>query len=674
MASSDFTDKLINDFSPGFQTKRDPSDIVIGAAQSGQNIVISDGDKIKPIDGWELFGASDTSAVGVTSATNFALTRGLEIPIRASGTVLEYYNEGTEAWENLNSGYTTGLRFGFTHFYDSAFFKDYIYFANGTEAYSRWDGAYSQLNGALSGGETEVVVDSTLDDRVHFSGTAASVTTTTLTITFSDWATDIYNDIYYVRITDGAQSGKVSLITDTTSTVITFAAIAGLSGTPTFEIRQAKFADSGNIRIGTDTIAYTSIDQDDRFAGCSNVQAASDNAAMSQSVTTYPENPRVNILFTLNERVYAAHDEEAALHITATGDATDFTFSVTRVAGEGDLGIIPEGGGPIKGFGISEDKLVILKRNILKETFFTRDELDLFQLSTLLESNGVGTEAPKSVFPVDNELYYASPEGGVKAVSRVPDINFVQALQIADPIRPTMNTAVFDDAAGVFFDGKAFIAAKSNSNASANDIVFVYNFQKKSWELPIIGLNASDFFIYNNDLYASSSQNVETFKLNTGVTTIKEGITEFPIKCSWTSGNINFASPANRKAFNMFYVEGYISTNTIITVKLSFEYNGVYRELTGTIDGSDETYLLVSGGLAALGEEPLGVVPLGAGVESPPLLNKFRIYLTTNEIPFYEHSITFETDGISQNWEILRAGPNAIGINQIDPSIKKSLV
>jgi len=674
MAFNDFTDKLINDFSPGFQTKRDPSDLAIGAAQAGQNVLLSDGDKIKPIDGWELFGAADTSGTGITSATNFALSTGLEIPLRASGTIIEYYNEGTAAWENLSSGYTSGLRFDFTPFYDTTEFKDYIYFGNGTESYTRWNGAYTQLNGVLAGSETEVVVDNVLTERVHYSGTASSVTTTTLDIAISDWATDLWNDVFYVRITDGAQSGKISNITDSTATQITFDAIAGLSGTPTFEIRQVKFADSGTIRIGTTDVTYTSMDQDDRFAGCSGVIAAGDDTAVSQAVTEYPDNPRGNILFTLNERVYVAHDQEAALHITATGDATDFTFSATRAAGEGDLGVVPEGGGPIKGLGISEDKLVILKRNILKEFYFTRDELDLAQLDTLLEANGVGTEAPKSVFPVDNELYYASPEGGVKAVSRVPDINFVQALQIADPIRPTVNTASFDDAAGIFFDGRAFIAAKTTSSTPANDTVFVYNFQKKAWELPIVGLNASDFFVYDNDLYATSSQNVETYKLNTDSPTIKEGTTSFPIKCSWTSGNINFGQPANRKAFNMFYVEGYISSNTKITVILSFEHEGVYRELTGIIDGSNEDILLTSPGTGLLGVSPLGVDPLGSGSDEETKLNKFRVYLTTNEIPFYEHSVTFETDGIGQDWEILRAGPNAIGISQIDPSIKQSLV
>jgi hypothetical protein len=206
-----------------------------------------------------------------------------------------------------------------------------------------------------------------------------------------------------------------------------------------------------------------------------------------------------------------------------------------------------------------------------------------------------------------------------------------------------------------------------------NDIIFVYNFQKKSWELPIIGLNASDFFIYDSELYAASSLNNETYRMNIGEKTIKAGDDSFPLKCEWVSGNINYGLPANRKAFNMYYVEGYIAQNTIITVTLSFEHEGIYRQLTGTIDGSDEDILLVSASDAPLGVNPLGIAPLGSGAEVTNTLNKFRVYLTTNEIPFYEHSIGFKTNGINQNWEILRTGPNAIPIRQIAPNIKKSL-
>lgn len=673
MAIQEFGD-LVNDFTAGFQTKRNPSDLPLGAAQSGQNIILSDGDKIKPIEGWELFGAPDSSGKAVISATTFALSTGLEIPIRTSGTVVEYYNEGTGAFEVLASGYTDSQRFGFAQFFDSDTFQDELYFCNGTEPYTQWKGAYSQLDGALVGGETEVVVDSVLQERVHFSGTADSSTTTTIDIASSEWATSQWDIIFYVRITSGAQTGKISVISATTPSQITFTAIAGLSGTPTFEIRQAMFADSGLMSVGGVTFTYASLDQDNRFAGCTGVTAALDNAGINQAVTPFPGNPTGNILETLDERMYIAHDKEAALFISAVNDATDFTFGSPRAAGEGDFGVIPEGGGPITGMGVLEKDLVVLKRNTLKGINFSKDKEDLIQLATLIEANGVGTISPKSVFRVDNQLYYASPDGGVKDVGRVPEVNFVQALQIADPIRTTVNEAVFDEgAAGFFFDSKAYISAKKDKESTANDIIFVFNFLKRSWELPIIGLAASDFFIYKDDLYATSSRNNECFKMNTGNFVIKKGEEAFPYRCTWTSGLINFGLPANRKAFNMLYVEGFIARNTDITVRIDYEKDGVYRQLSGIIEGDDDQILIDAPSTAPLGVNPLALGVLGAGQDTQETLNKFRVYLTLGEIPFYEASVTFETDGEDQQWEINRFGFNAVPINQIDPKIKKAL-
>ena len=58
---------------------------------------------------------------------------------------------------------------------------DFTYFSNRYEQYQRWSGAYTQLNGALAGGETSVTVDSVLTDPIYYSATATGSSATTLT-------------------------------------------------------------------------------------------------------------------------------------------------------------------------------------------------------------------------------------------------------------------------------------------------------------------------------------------------------------------------------------------------------------------------------------------------------------------------------------------------------------
>lgn len=672
---------IVDNFSPGYQTKRDPSQLPLGAARSGQNVVITDGDKISPRKGTELLGAADTSGNKIMSGYCYKKHDGVETPLRmtADGN-LEYYHVDTAAWENLNDGYTSDQLCGFKEYNDPDTGITHCYFCNGVEPYSRWTGAYTQANGAYAGGAGTLTVDTTLEDQVFYSGTASACTNTTIDIATSDWAADIWNNTFYVYITSGANAGKISNITDGTATQITFDAIAGMAGTPTFEIRLLRFPAAGYLRAGTTTFNHTAIPSATTITVGAGCPAISDNDAVCEAVTEYPENPRGNILETLNDAMFVASTKigkstdgnGSVIFRSAVGDATDFTFSSPRAAGEGDIINFVEEGGVITGMGTQEKTIYVAKKDVIKELTYTQDANDLANTAPLVKSPLVGPLYPLSVFRVDNYLYFASQIGGVKTVGRIPQIDFVQTLQISDPIRPTVNKAVFDEAAGIFYDTKAYIACKSDSDAVENDIIFVYNFQKNAWELPILGIPTSSFFIYNGSLYANSSFNSETLKLETGYVDDRSGVT-YPMVASWSSGYMNADLPANRKQFNAIYVEGYIARNTTLSVTVDYEYNGIWQSKSGEILGSEDAYLLVADSSGALGIDPLGVNPLGSGDEEESDMKKFRIYLTTTETPFYEASITFKSDGESQRWEVLRFALNLAPYNQIKPQIKKQL-
>lgn len=662
-----------NDFSLGLITKLDPTDLPMGAAQAGQNVMITDDSKIAPSLGAELFGVADTSATPIISAHTFKRADGVEIPIRSSGTIVEYYHEGTAAWENLAGSFTTGRLFGWETFNetlsnDGGRIGSFVYGCNNIEPYFRWSGSYTQLNGALSGGEATITVDSVLEDKVYYSGTASAVTTTTVTIATADWGTNLWNS-FYVLITSGGSSGRIEKISATTSTQITFDTLSGLSGTPTFEIRLPKYADSGSLRIGTTDVAYTTMDTSTTFNTCTNTPAAADNAAVTQVITKYPTAPRGDILKSLTERMYVASRDKSSVFVSNVSDATLFTFSAPRAAGEGDIIDFVEGGGALTGMGVHEDTMHILKADVIKQLDFTQDANDLANTKPVISSPLVGPLYPLSVFNVDNALFFASGNGGVKTVQRIESIDFKQTKQLSDPIRPTVNAADFSTAAGIFFGERAYIAARETPTSAFNDIVFVFNYQKNAWELPRVGLNISCFFIYNNELYGGSSLNKETYKLETGHSIIS-GTTRYPMAASWTSGSHTFGNPFGMSRASSLYVEGYITSNTTLTVTLSYEYRGVGQQISGTISGTDDDYLLQDLSDADLGVIPLGVGSLGAGTEEATDRLKFRVYFTFPEIPAYEIAVSFESDGIDQDWEVLRyafndiASPLLAGIKQ----------
>jgi len=227
---------IINDFKQGWQRRIDPTQIPIGAAQESNNITLTDRGGISPRKGELLLGTAESGA-GIVSMYSFKKANSNDILIKTFDTVIKYYSNLTLDWELLQDGYTDRLFFGFKELTAADDILEWLYFGNGVEPYSRWCGYEAQITSVLLGGETTIPVTTTILPTSSFSGTATSVTTTTITMPSMTWATDIFN-LFYVRITDGASQGAISLIQATTETTITFNTIAGLAGTPTFEIVQ----------------------------------------------------------------------------------------------------------------------------------------------------------------------------------------------------------------------------------------------------------------------------------------------------------------------------------------------------------------------------------------------------------------------------------------------------
>lgn len=672
MAETKWT--LIEDFSPGFVDKRDITQIPAGALILGsKNVVITDGDRIGVRGGSEIFGATSSTLTGIGGLHTFKRRDGVQIMMRPAGAVMEYYHPDTAAWENLNSSYNSSA-FGFADHNINTDATSYTYFCNARDPYSRWTGQFTMLNGALAGGEATVTVDTVLQDEVYHSDTASACTTTTITIATAKWSTNLWNN-FYVLIKDGAQAGKISKISATTSTQITFAVIAGLAGTPAFEIRKVAYNDTSDLtlRIGTSNVTYTGFGSQTTFTGCSGTPAAADNAAVTQAVKEYPSIARGNILWVLNTRMFVGGvmGKESSIFYSKIADATDFSFSATRAANEGGVIDTPEGGGGLLGTGLQEDTIYAIKRDIIKTITFTNDENDFPVIKPLIDAPGVGAASRLGVFKVDNQLMYVAADGGLKSVGRVAQIDFVQPLQTSDPIAEFIKTLDLSNAAGFFHKQKAYISVMS-ADGSSNDLTLVYNFQKQAWEAPIYGLAASCWTEYYGDLYFGSPTQKEVYKA------FPESVYDdlgAPYECVARFAYNNYQQPALPKHFNMLFMEGYIGENTTIAVKVRYNYLGGLETREGSLAGTETTYLISGADYNLLGNQAIGLNPLGSLVDeadAPTDLQKFRIYFTTGPTSFYEISVEVSSDAVGARWEVLRFGTNAgLDLNPVKNLTKK---
>ena len=668
---------MVEDFSDGFLDKRDVTQMSPGALIVGsQNVKINDADRISIRNGSEVLGAESAATTPITELHTMKRRSGLNVMIRSHGTVLEYFHPDTEAWENLNDGYTDNQVFGFADHNVNTDALDYVYFCNAIEPYSRWTGRFTQLDGALAGGEATITVDSTLSDTIFSSETAFGVTTTTIDISPGKWGANLWND-FFVLITSGAQSGQISKITATTATQITFGAIAGLSGTPTFEVRQLAFEESGTLRIGTTDVTYTGIGSSTTFTGATGAPVALDDAAVAQVVEEFPVGPpRGNILLVLNTRMYLAgvKNNQQALYHSAIADAADFSFASPRAADEGGIIDTPEGGGGIIGLGLQEETIYLLKEDIIKTVTFTQDGNDLPFIQPLIEAPAVGAVNSKGVFKIDNQQFYTSKDGGIKAVGRVKTVDFVQPKQLSDPIVNFVERLDFSNSAAIFFKQKAYIACKGE-DATFNDTVLVFNAQKRAWESPIVGWNASAWTIYNGELYFGSATNPVVFKAE--VESRKDD-SDAPYSAIARFSFNNYGGPANVKEFQTLFVEGYISENTTLNIEVLYNYQGLLETKTMTLKGTDSQYILQDTsynalGLFALGLNPLASVTSSAFANTSNDLPKFRVYFPLPITPMYEVSVQFSSDESGSNWDILRFATDAELKPETNTNLKKSL-
>ena len=157
----------------GFQTKYDATKIDDGANANGQNTTINDGDRISVRNqGYELFPTTATYATttgGIKSMHTFRKRDGENILMRSYGTVLEYFDENTDEWETLATGFTDGYRFGFADYNINTDLRSYVYYGNSQNNFARWDGVHTQLNGAVAIGTTTI----TVDDAQYFTATGS---------------------------------------------------------------------------------------------------------------------------------------------------------------------------------------------------------------------------------------------------------------------------------------------------------------------------------------------------------------------------------------------------------------------------------------------------------------------------------------------------------------------
>lgn len=653
---------IVENLDRGWYKREDDTRIPLGGCKEAINITLTPRRGIAPRKGELLYGTASVLTGKVRNLVSTENSNKEKILLKNFADRVEYFSNKISDWTLLKDGYAEVKMGMISGRNDELDVISYTYMGNGIDPFQRWCTWDGQLAGALAGGETSIPVDSTLINDVYETGTATGVTTTTLTVAGTPWATNIWND-FYVRITSGAQAGSISKITATTNNQITFGAIAGLAGTPTFEIRQIAIPETGTLIYNGSTVAYTAVPTDSSLT----VASAHASAGADDAITVQPEEladqPRGREFAILYSDLYMTDlpSSPRTVRRSATANFADFTtIGSPRAANEPDIIGVPSSN--VIDIADQENALYAGTETEVVAIRYSQDVNDVVQFDRVVTGKGAGLAS--KFWRLGNDIAYISSDKRITTVGRqVYKDTRPQYSDLADSIRRAIDTYKFDEATGEEFRNFSYVTCKRTESALVNNIVLAYEKDYGSW-MGTWTMNASVFEYHDGIMYYGSSTSPDVYQMDAGINKQKDEVT-FPMDAFWESGWIN--GKGNGFSLNevsSIAIEGYISLNTTINVDLYKDFSDQPFQTLQIVASEDEDLLDGYAVFSVLGGSPLGLEPLGATGGTTGELDEqgrrhFIAYLYFDFTQIEYISARFGSSGKGQNWEVTRWGLNA---------------
>jgi hypothetical protein len=601
--------KLVSQFQ-GYITKVDPTNSSPGVLVAGsRNVLINEGERVQARQGYTLDGQPSTAATPIRTSFDWTTRAGGDRNLRAYDDELEYRyvdEDGIVTWRKLADGFTS-VEFNFAEWWDSTELISRLLMVNGTSNIFDWSGALTTFASATANTITKEGVTTWAEEGFYTSGTR----------------TVVIDNITYTY------TGGESTTT-----------LTGVTPDPT----GGGHAVGAVIHQGLRTTPNTSIaDLPDTF-----------------------QNDLISVIY---QYVYIGSFVNQSVYVSQQNSITVFTFSAPRTPGQGAIlnldscptAFIPQEDGMYISSGTEDWYYSVLELATDQAT----EALFVKKLKTTPQG---AAQSQALTGKIKNNIVYVTFEPTLDTLGPIELVQNPQQTNISDPIKPDFDSLSFTDASIFYFRELVLIALP------AEGLVYIYNMSARSvnavsqsgslasgtfqkfWEAPQI-LPISRFAIIDGELYGHSSQVPETYKLFTGYNDNTN-----PIEAIAAFSYLNFGDRVNKKNFNEYYAEGYITPNTTLNLKLRFNYKGAAGTQNFVISGSDTQIVIDTTGDGSLGKQSLGKKSFaGRGTTvSDALPPKFQVIKTANKIDFRELQVEFSSNGVDQRWELLGSGPQVM--------------
>lgn len=685
---------LISNFDRiGYRNREDITILPPGVLVLGSyNVLTNVGGRIGVTKGYSLDGQANATITPITSSFDFTKLLSNDTHVRTYGSNMQvrWVNPTTSAvtWITFYTNINSSNNINYASFWDKTSVKTEMLFVNGSNVLFKWSGAVAGFASATTNTLTKQGTQTWAQAGFNIP---AAYTQTLVFATDANGGGTI-TDASAGFLTAGFALGESIVVSGTMSNNGTFTIIdidAGtirvgrdqtivnesvpttLTFTPSIVINGTTYTYTG----GTGTTTLTGVSPNPSTPGYAvgtgivqTVQAINNSSTngLSGSFTN-------DLIANLDNQLFVGSKTSSVIYTSHVNNFLDYSYDSPRLVGQGAMVTIAD---YPRAFVNQEDNLYVSAgkdlwyRSLLNQTTTSVPDGSGGAVSTVYETLTYqqlkttalqGAQSQTATTKIKNDIVFLSFEPIINSLGRVEDILLTpQVTDMSYPIVNDMNQYDFTDASMIYFrqflyvsipkEGLIRIYNMSNQGTDENGANYFY------WEAPVT-FPIARFSIINDELYGHGYAVPETYKLFDGYT-----FNTHPIPARAAFSYNNYGTRTQLKVFNLFYLEGYITSNCTLTYGFNYDIDGCQTQRTWELDGADRQLVCISLDDASLGKDSLGKRPLGGLIPNPystGLPPKFRAIKQVSEFPFYEGQIFFESLGKSQQWELVAAGPSA---------------
>lgn len=458
-------------------------------------------------------------------------------------------------------------------------------------------------------------------------------------------------------------NGAIATFASATATTLT------LEGSRTWAELGFRTTSSKSLRINgvdytytggesTTTLTGLSADLSATAVGTLIVQNIKTHAVSTMTLpATFAATQTLDLISVLNNEVWVASLISRYVWKSKQNDLTTYTSASPRIPGDGDTLTLD---GAVNAFAPqtnesdSNGSLMLISAGNdfwYRVTYTLSADLanESAQVKKLSAAAKQAARSQACVAQIKNSTVYLSNEPTIDTLGRVENIDTPQSRPISDPIKFDLDGYDLSNAHLKYHKNMVWMALPAES------LVLVYNLQKQYWEAPQT-LPVQRFAIIGGELYGHSNAVPETYKLFDGFNDNGN-----PIEAIAAFSYENFGRRDAKKSEDANYSEGYISSNTVLTCALKYDFGGSTSIIEKEIDGNDDPIIFSTTADGSLGKNPYGSMPPGSVTDSQTGNPKFRIIhaLGREGLSYYERQVVYQTNDVDQQWEILAYGSNA---------------